>query len=72
MSDQLQMTPADIKAIRGRQGMTQKEFAKRIGVSKTTLAFWEIGHRFPSQLEIANMRLLDQTGETAVDKVSAR
>jgi len=39
--------PADIKAIRGRLGKSQSEFALLIGVSVSTLRNWEQGRRIP-------------------------
>ena len=38
---------ADIKAIRGRLGKSQSEFALLIGVSVSTLRNWEQGRRIP-------------------------
>ena len=37
----------DVRAIRGRLGLTQKEFAIRFGFSVNTLRHWEQGRRVP-------------------------
>ena len=37
----------DVKAIRGRLGMTQQEFAVRFGFNINTLRYWEQGRRVP-------------------------
>ena len=37
----------EIKNIRERLGMTQDEFAKRIGVTVTTVSRWERGDSLP-------------------------
>lgn len=41
-----------LKAARVNAGLTQNEAAKRIGVSKETLANWERGKSFPGTLKI--------------------
>jgi putative transcriptional regulator len=42
-----EFTPVDVKAIRGRLGKSQVEFALMIGVSVATLQNWEQGRRRP-------------------------
>jgi putative transcriptional regulator len=37
----------DVRAIRGRLGLTQKEFADRFGFNINTLRHWEQGRRVP-------------------------
>ena len=37
----------DVKAIRGRLGMTQREFASKFGFSVNTVRHWEQGRRVP-------------------------
>ena len=36
-----------IKSIRAKSGLTQAEFAERLGVSKSTVSAWEVGTRRP-------------------------
>jgi putative transcriptional regulator len=40
--------PLDVRAIRNRQGLTQKAFAEKYGFSASTLRNWEQGHRAPT------------------------
>jgi putative transcriptional regulator len=42
-----EIPPVDVKAIRGRLGKSQAEFARLIGVSVATLQNWEQGRRRP-------------------------
>jgi putative transcriptional regulator len=42
-----EVAPVDVKAIRGRLGKSQSEFAAMIGVSLATLQNWEQGRRHP-------------------------
>ena len=42
------VTPPPIAEIRGRTGLSQKEFARLLGVSVRTLQEWEQGRRLPS------------------------
>lgn len=37
----------NIKSIRQKTGVTQKEFAKEIGVSEQSVVLWETGKRTP-------------------------
>lgn len=40
--------PLDVRAIRQRQGLSQKAFADKYGFSIATLRNWEQGHRAPT------------------------
>lgn len=42
------MPGEEIKAVRKKAGMTQTELAERLGVSKGTVAMWELNQRNPS------------------------
>jgi putative transcriptional regulator len=57
----------DIKAIRGRLGMTQKEFADRFDFNINTLRHWEQGRRVPDGTARAYLRVIDREPE-AVQK----
>lgn len=46
-SRRFEFAPVDVKAIRARLGVTQREFALMIGVSVATLRNWEQGRRVP-------------------------
>jgi putative transcriptional regulator len=57
----------DIKAIRGRLGMTQQEFAHRFDFNINTLRHWEQGRRVPDGTARAYLRVIDREPE-AVQK----
>ena len=46
-SRETEFAAVDVKAIRARQGKSQAEFARMIGVSVATLRNWEQGRRRP-------------------------
>lgn len=54
------MTPAEIKALRQRLGLTQEEFARKLGVSFPTVNRWERGHFNPSRLAEARLEQLQE------------
>lgn len=50
-------SPGRIQRLRRRLNMSQKEFAKRLGVRQATVSDWETGKQSPSQMA---RRLLDR------------
>jgi len=48
----------DIKRLRTEIGLTQEEFARKIGVSWSTIARWEAGKGKPSKLAQRNIQQL--------------
>lgn len=42
------MTPADIRDLRIRTGLTQAQFALKLRVSTRAVTSWELGERYPS------------------------
>ena len=50
----------DIKAIRGRLGLTQQEFADRFEFNINTLRHWEQGRRVPDGTARAYLRVIDR------------
>jgi putative transcriptional regulator len=50
----------DVKAIRGRLGMTQREFAVRFGFSVNTVRHWEQGRRVPEGPTRAYLLVIDR------------
>ncbi len=50
----------DVKAIRVRLGMTQREFATRFGFSVNTLRHWEQGKRHPEGASRAYLLVIDR------------
>lgn len=50
----------DVKAIRGRLGLTQTQFAARFGFSVNTLRHWEQGSRQPEGPTRAYLLVIDR------------
>jgi putative transcriptional regulator len=50
----------DVKAIRGRLGMTQQEFAVSFGFSVNTVRHWEQGRRVPEGPTRAYLLVIDR------------
>jgi putative transcriptional regulator len=57
----------DVKAIRGRLGLTQQQFAVRFGFSINTLRHWEQGRRVPEGPTRAYLTVIDREPK-AVEK----
>jgi putative transcriptional regulator len=57
----------DVKAIRGRLGLTQQQFAVRFGFSVNTLRHWEQGRRVPEGPTRAYLLVIDREPK-AVEK----
>lgn len=55
----------DVRAIRGRLGLTQQEFADRFGFSINTLRHWEQGRRVPDGPARSYLRVIDREPEAA-------
>jgi putative transcriptional regulator len=55
----------DVKAIRGRLGFTQQEFADRFGFNINTLRHWEQGRRVPDGPARSYLRVIDREPEAA-------
>lgn len=53
--------PALIKALRKRLGLTQEQFAQRVGVTYSTVNHWENGKRAPQPFLLR--RLMDLQDE---------
>lgn len=55
------MTPADLKAWRGRMGLTQPDLARRLGVTLRAYQYWEAGERSnPGLLLVRALRDLER------------
>ncbi|HUD12345.1 MAG TPA: helix-turn-helix domain-containing protein [Terracidiphilus sp.] len=50
----------DVRAIRGRLGLTQQQFAVRFGFSVNTLRHWEQGRRVPEGPTRAYLLVIDR------------
>ncbi|MDR3772236.1 MAG: helix-turn-helix domain-containing protein [Terracidiphilus sp.] len=57
----------DVRAIRGRLGLTQQQFAVRFGFSVNTLRHWEQGRRVPEGPTRAYLMVIDREPK-AVEK----
>ena len=57
----------DVRAIRGRLGLTQLQFAARFGFNITTLRHWEQGRRVPEGPTRAYLMVIDRE-PAAVEK----
>ena len=62
----------DIKAMREKLGMTQKEFAFRTGISPRALQNWEQGRRRPSGPAAALIRIIAHNPELAMEALKIR
>ncbi|KKN74744.1 hypothetical protein LCGC14_0387860 [marine sediment metagenome] len=56
------MIAKDIKKLRQRLGLTQKEFAGRLKVDNVTVSRWERGEQKPSQLAVRQLERLARKG----------
>ncbi len=50
----------DVKAIRGRMGLTQEAFANQFGFSVSTLRHWENGSRRPESAARAYLTVIER------------
>lgn len=61
----------DVKSIREKTGLSQRNFAALIGVSKRTLENWEQGRRHPTGPAKTLLRILDRDPEHALKALHA-
>lgn len=59
--------PADVKAVRAKLGVSQREFAFMIGVSLATLRNWEQGRRTPEGPALALLRVAEKNPEAVAE-----
>lgn len=57
---EIEIPDADVQAIRARTGLSQAEFAKSIGVKKSTLLNWEQHRRAPEGPARVLLALIDK------------
>jgi putative transcriptional regulator len=60
----------DVKAIRRRLKMSQREFATRFGFSIGTLQNWERGHRRPEGAARALLKVIEKRPDAVLDALS--
>jgi len=49
---ELELTGTHIKRIRERLGLSQEEFARKVGVARNTIASWELEKQKPSSMAL--------------------
>lgn len=66
-SRKYEVTPPDIKMVREKLQVTQREFATMIGVSTRTLQNWEQGRRKPEGPANALLRVATKNPKAVLD-----
>ena len=61
--------PAEIAQVRGRHGLSQREFADRLGLDIDTLQNWEQGRNKPDPAALSLVRIFDQSPDLVLDAV---
>ncbi|MDX2142435.1 MAG: helix-turn-helix domain-containing protein [Rhodospirillaceae bacterium] len=56
------LSPARVKRIRAKQGISQAVMAHYLGVTKSTVAQWEQGAKKPSGPSLKLLAILDKNG----------
>ncbi len=64
--------PLDVKAIRSKVGMTQREFAASFGISLGTLRHWERGDRQPQGPARVLLSVLSKKPGVVLDVLASR
>ena len=59
--------PVDVKAIREKSGMTQKQFSDIFGLSVGTLRHWEQGARNPRGPALVLLNVMDKNPKAVLD-----
>ena len=52
----MEMSPQEVKLLRGRLGMNQEDMARALGVTVFTVSRWETGRRQPSPLAVRALK----------------
>ena len=65
-ADDADAMPKFVRRVRWRLGVSQAEFAERIGVSLDTIRNWEQGKRSPAGAAKALLKVLDKAPEAAL------
>ncbi len=64
--------PVDVKAIRKKAGMTQKQFSDIFGLSVGTLRHWEQGARNPRGPALVLLNVMDQNPKAVLEALLAK
>lgn len=59
--------PVDVKAIRGKTGMSQAEFASAFALNRRTLQEWEQGRMMPDSTVRAYLTVIDKNPRAVMD-----
>jgi putative transcriptional regulator len=60
----------DVQTIRNKTGMSQNEFAAKLGISVKTLKYWEKGERKPRGPSLVLLNIIDKKPKTVLDILS--
>ena len=63
--------PVNVRAIRQRQGLTQKAFAQKYGFPLATLKNWEQGHRAPTGASLTLLRVIERSPQAVEAALAA-
>ena len=63
--------PVDVKAIRKKAGMTQKQFSDIFGLSVGTLRHWEQGARNPRGPALVLLNVMDKNPKAVLEALLA-
>ena len=63
--------PVDVKAIRKKAGMTQKQFSDIFGLSVGTLRHWEQGARNPRGPALVLLNVMDRNPQAVLEALLA-
>lgn len=61
----------DVRAIRRRLNMTQRQFAEKFGFPIGTVQNWERGHRRPEGAARSLLKVIDKRPDAVLDALSA-
>lgn len=64
------VTPANVRAIRAKMGLSQRQFASLLGVSMSGLRKWEQGQRRPMGAAATLLRVMDSAPATVAEIVA--
>ena len=62
----------DVKAIRRKLRMSQRDFASRFGFSLGTLQNWERGHRRPEGAARVLLKVIEKRPKAVIEALSSR
>ncbi len=60
------MTAKQVEKIRKKLGLTQSQFARQLGVNRSSVCYWENGGREVSQMAAKFIHLLESLNERGI------